>query len=140
MVETCAVLLVKDETKLSLFVDKVRELKNEFVDENIELGPKSRDKMIKNFLGVEKPDVVEIQNPPMLRNKGCGRDKRLKSARETAIEQSNKPKRKCGRCKIMTNEHDKRNCLKMEQIKKKTGSKESSVECSKDDYKKKCKK
>ncbi|KAI3747801.1 hypothetical protein L6452_10461 [Arctium lappa] len=64
---------------------------------------------IKEHLGVDVPDEVDILPPTRIRNKGCGTGKRLISASEKVQTNSKKPKRKCAKCGQCAG-HDSRNC------------------------------
>nr|XP_043611658.1 protein FAR-RED ELONGATED HYPOCOTYL 3-like [Erigeron canadensis] len=111
IVENCISMLSKDEGKLSILVEKVRELKNEIEDNVSSSKTKKTKEVILDFLGVEQPEAREVENPAIVSYKGSHSDARLKSSKEIAMEEYAKPKRKCANCGMMTN-HDKRNCEK----------------------------
>ena len=112
MVDVCVDVLGTNEEKLYDFVEKVRALKDELEAALPNSRSKKHEEVIEKFLGVAKPSTNEVENPPVLAYKGCGKDSRLKSLKETVIEECLKPKRKCGKCGEMTRTHDARNCEK----------------------------
>nr|XP_043625530.1 protein FAR-RED IMPAIRED RESPONSE 1-like [Erigeron canadensis] len=111
IVENCISMLSKDEAKLSVLVEKVRELKDEIEDNVSNSRTKKTKEVILDFLGVEQPETREVENPAVISYKGSHSDTRLKSSKEIAMEEYVKPKRKCANCGMMMN-HDKRNCEK----------------------------
>jgi hypothetical protein len=120
MIDICVDILGKDEEKLSDLAEKVRALKDEIEAAHSSSKPKKNDEVIEQFLGVEKPTTNEVQNPPLLSYKGCGRDSRLKPLKEKLVQEYLKPKRKCGKCGEMTRTHDTRNCEKKKAEKAKS--------------------
>ncbi|KAJ9552186.1 hypothetical protein OSB04_016231 [Centaurea solstitialis] len=60
------------------------------------------------FLGVSKPDKIDIRVVEDISNKGSGTGKRWTSGKERAIKNAQK-KRKCKSCGVSKN-HDSRNC------------------------------
>lgn len=76
----------------------------------------SKAQQIEMLIGYSAPNQVTINPPKISKNKGTGVhiknsriDKRLKSEREKAVEESHKKKRICRACKQEAN-HDSRNC------------------------------
>nr|XP_043616187.1 protein FAR1-RELATED SEQUENCE 5-like [Erigeron canadensis] len=112
MVDVCVDILQKDEEKLSHFVEKVRALKDEIEAAHSNSRSNDHDEAIERFLGVTKPSNNDVQNPPVLPYKGCGKDSRFKSLNEKVTEKYLKPKRKCRKCGTLTSDHDARNCEK----------------------------
>jgi len=131
MVDVCVDIIGKDEEKLSEFVEKVRALKDEIEAAHPSSKSKKHEQLIEQHLGVEKPSTNEIENPSVLPYKGCGttHDSRLKPLKEKLIEEYQKPKRRCGKCKEMTT-HDSRNCEKKKAEKAKAKAKASGSSSS----------
>lgn len=63
-------------------------------------------KAFAKFYEAHVPDVIDVLPPDVVRTKGSG--SRLISRKEKIAKLSLKPKRKCGKCKQLTN-HDSRN-------------------------------
>ena len=68
----------------------------------------NKDAEFEKFLGVSKPDKIDVRAVGGIKNKGCGTGKRLESGSEKAIKNA-RHKRKCKSCGQSTN-HDSRNC------------------------------
>lgn len=98
-----------DNDKLLLFLEKVRSIKDEVAPDVF-----SHDNVVnkaaefEKFLGVSKPDKIDVRAVEDISNKGCGTGKRLTSGKERAIKNAQK-KRKCKSCGL-SNKHDSRNC------------------------------
>lgn len=119
IVDECMHLLSNDEKRFQEFVEKMKVLKTE-IEANVQNPPsKKKDDVIVKLIGVSKPDTIEIENPPVGRYKGCGKDKRLMSGKEEAMKENSKRKLVCSRCGETS--HNIRTCKKpaAEQEKKK---------------------
>lgn len=127
-VDDCVNLLCNDEEKLASFVQKVKLMKTEIEGGLPNLPARKKSDIIEKLIGVSKPETNEVQNPQGIRTKGCGRDKRLKGAKEKAITDSLKPLRQCQKCFEYTNKHDKRNCEKV----KAKAAKEAAIKATKE--------
>ena len=68
-------------------------------------------KRVEDFYLVDKPDVVEVETPSVVRTKGCASDakSRLMSIKEKVVILSSKPNRQCKKCGELGH-HDSRNC------------------------------
>ena len=112
VVDECLYLLGKDEGKLGKFVEQLKSIKKGIEDEAPK--PPSRKKEIENVLedvyAVKKPEKQVVNNPSRAKTKGWSKEERRKSAREIALEESSKRKRKCGYCGENTNKHTKSTC------------------------------
>ncbi|XP_074283088.1 uncharacterized protein LOC141607637 [Silene latifolia] len=72
------------------------------------IEPLTKDQKMEILLGCSSSSEVTIHPPEQARNKGNG--KRLKSAKQQAIEKAAKPKRLCGYCKERVT-HDREHAL-----------------------------
>lgn len=121
--DECMKLIGNNEEKLGDFVHTLKKIKTDIETSTSEVEPANKTDIIEKLHGVAKPTVVEIQNPDVLRYKGCGRDKRLKSSKEKAIE-SKKKCRKCGEAG-----HNRQTCDKKKaEAKKQAEEKERETE------------
>lgn len=102
--------LKNDKEKLTEFVNKIQKMRAE-LDEVIPYQTRSQKKTetIKNLIGIDKPDEIGLHPPTGIRNKGCGKGKRLIGAGEKAAKNNQKNKRLCRYCKELEY-HDSRNC------------------------------
>ncbi|KAL3649827.1 hypothetical protein CASFOL_006230 [Castilleja foliolosa] len=105
-----------DPDKMAGFVNHIREyraLVDADSDSPTEKVPAKR-RLFEDYYKSQKPVAGSGIKPPLqAKNKGSGAGgRRLKSFREEAIQQSNKPLRLCRKCNQKTN-HDSRNCDKV---------------------------
>ncbi|KAJ9541390.1 LOW QUALITY PROTEIN: hypothetical protein OSB04_027896, partial [Centaurea solstitialis] len=70
---------------------------------------KDKAEALKECYGMDAPVDPEIMPAAGIRNKGCGRGKRLIGALEKAVEKNKRPLRMCRVCKTPAH-HDSRNC------------------------------
>ncbi|KAJ9562243.1 hypothetical protein OSB04_007403 [Centaurea solstitialis] len=109
-VENCLGRLRCHKEELARFTESVRILKKQvdvsFPNEN---ASSSKVDTIVDLIGVSQPDNVEIYPPTGIRNKGCGKGKRLVGAGEVASNKASRHKRLCRSCGKLVN-HDSRNC------------------------------
>lgn len=96
--------------RLKVFLRGLRELKEivKSVDGSAS-NMLEKDKIFEHYYGASIPENVSVLAPDTVKNKGSGR--RIKPARENAIESARKSLRNCSKCKKLTN-HDARNCEK----------------------------
>ncbi|KAJ9547566.1 hypothetical protein OSB04_020109 [Centaurea solstitialis] len=96
-----------EQTLLDKFVEQLRVWDEELESQLPFKSAVERTKDdIEELLGVSDPDDVNFVGPAGIRNKGCGKGKRLKGVYE---EEAKKPMQKCRVCKKKTH-HDSRNC------------------------------
>ncbi|KAJ9556444.1 hypothetical protein OSB04_011058 [Centaurea solstitialis] len=70
---------------------------------------KDKAEALKECYGMDAPADPEIMHAAGIRNKGCGRGKRLIGALEKAVEKNKRPLRVCRVCNTPVH-HDSRNC------------------------------
>ncbi|XP_071706787.1 protein FAR1-RELATED SEQUENCE 5-like [Rutidosis leptorrhynchoides] len=109
VVDDCVELIGQDETMLQVLLEKVKMVKKE-VKAQVPKQFKKKDVVIQEMVGVSKPNSLDIQNLPVGRYKGCGKDKRLISGKEKGILESKKRKITCSNCG--SHEHNCRGCDK----------------------------
>ncbi|XP_071713032.1 protein FAR1-RELATED SEQUENCE 5-like [Rutidosis leptorrhynchoides] len=114
VVYDCVGLVGSDEKMLKVVLEKLKLLKKE-VEAQVPKPSKNKDDIIGNMIGVSKPSIIEIQNPPVGNYKGCANDKRLMSGKEKAIKESKKRKFTCGKCGC--DDHNQRTCDKKKKAK-----------------------
>ncbi|XP_074291766.1 protein FAR1-RELATED SEQUENCE 5-like [Silene latifolia] len=93
----------------TLPVEHTEELASLLVEfrQKLCIEPLTKDQEMEMLLGCSSSSQVTIHPPEQARNKGSG--KRLKSAKQQAIEKAAKPKRLCAYCKERVT-HDRRTC------------------------------
>jgi hypothetical protein len=116
VIEDCLQQIGPDERKLQDFVEKLKALKIDVEVGNPKTPTKNKNDVISSITGYSKPDKNDIQNPPVLKYKGCASDYRFKSGKEIGIEQSNKRKVVCSKCG--GNNHNSRTCEKQSKKQK----------------------
>ncbi|KAJ9535084.1 hypothetical protein OSB04_un001840 [Centaurea solstitialis] len=98
-----------NDEKLELVLQKVRSIKDEVApDIPSDTVGNNKDAEFETMLGVPKATTIDIRASEGIRNKGCGRGKRLIGGGERVVRNAH-AKRKCRGCKELTN-HDIRNC------------------------------
>ncbi|VFQ73603.1 unnamed protein product [Cuscuta campestris] len=107
-IHACVALVEHDSDLLGSFSEVIRAQKTKLQGLSVsdELQG-TKNKMFESFYGIASPSEVRVLPPEKVHNKGSG--KRIKSAKELAIEQSKKHKRLCRTCN-QTGFHDSRNC------------------------------
>nr|KAJ0192898.1 hypothetical protein LSAT_V11C800447770 [Lactuca sativa] len=102
-VDNCVSSLSKNNTKLTEYLEEIKQLEAEFLSNftTHEKGNKNKD--FEKTLGVTIPTSVDIYNPGEICNKGSGTKKRMKSLREVATEKSKGSR--CVYCR-KGNDHD----------------------------------
>ncbi|XP_047942923.1 protein FAR1-RELATED SEQUENCE 5-like [Salvia hispanica] len=76
-------------------------------------------RMIEEFYGMPRPEVVEVHPPDVVKTKGHASSSasRLVSKREKAIKEAARPLRRCKACDELGH-HDSRNCLMLNEMEK----------------------
>ncbi|XP_047978770.1 protein FAR1-RELATED SEQUENCE 9-like [Salvia hispanica] len=74
-------------------------------------------RMIEQFYGMERPEVVEVHPPDVVKTKGHASSSasRLISKREKAIKDATRPLRRCKACDELCH-HDSRNCPMLKEL------------------------
>ncbi|XP_056688516.1 protein FAR1-RELATED SEQUENCE 5-like [Spinacia oleracea] len=120
-IHSCVSLAQGNELTLSALVDNLRSLRLDLesqssIVDGLSGSVSSKAQDIELLIGASVPSEILIKPPKVSKNKGTGvhvqgsgSDKRLKSDKEKAIEQSQKKKRLCKGCKKL-GYHDIRNC------------------------------
>lgn len=109
-VENCLGKLKGHREELARFCESVHTLKKEVdVCFPSEYGSSSKIDTIVDLIGVSQPENVDVYPPTGIRNKGCGKGKRLVGAGEIASNKASRHKRICRSCGKLVN-HDSRNC------------------------------
>lgn len=86
------------------------ENKEKMVTRNAKAQDKSKNsELLEIFYGAQTSSIITVKPPQLSKNKGSG--KRLKSAREKAVEKKKQDGRKCHYCGQKPARHDFRNCL-----------------------------
>ncbi|XP_042023030.1 protein FAR1-RELATED SEQUENCE 5-like [Salvia splendens] len=87
-------------------------------------------RMIEEFYGMVRPEVVEVHPPDVVKTKGhaSSSKSRLISKREKALKDASRPQRRCKACDEMGH-HDSRNCprLKEMEMEKELGKGKSTI-------------
>ncbi|CAI9275723.1 unnamed protein product [Lactuca saligna] len=80
--------------KLEEFMQKLEVFMTDIGEQGSDKLPVTKEDHIDKLYGATtNPEVVDVENPPMVKNKGSGTGKRLKSALEKATIQGNKQSR-----------------------------------------------
>ncbi|KAI3516261.1 hypothetical protein L1887_15172 [Cichorium endivia] len=116
IVDKCLSSLQNDEKKLEEFIQKLEQLKIGVDEQTSDKLPTTKQGHIEKFYGVTIPEGVAVENPPIVRNKGSGTGKRLKSVLEKAIDQGQKKSRTCKRCGVQG--HNSRSCSTSKNVSK----------------------
>ncbi|KAI3510526.1 hypothetical protein L1887_17592 [Cichorium endivia] len=95
---------------------KLEQLKIGVDEQTSDKLPTTKQGNIEKFYGVTIPEGVAVENPPIVRNKGSGTGKRLKSVLEKAIDQGQKKSRTCKRCGVQG--HNSRSCSTSKNVSK----------------------
>ncbi|KAI3499832.1 hypothetical protein L1887_35645 [Cichorium endivia] len=109
--------LQNDEKKLEEFIQKLEQLKIDIDEQTSDKLPITKQGNIEKFYGVTIPKGVDVEKPPIVRNKGCGIGKHLKSVLEKAIDHGQKKSRTCKRCGVQG--HNSRSCSTSKNVSKK---------------------
>ncbi|XP_074277424.1 uncharacterized protein LOC141601063 [Silene latifolia] len=111
----------------TLPVEHTEELASLLVEfrQKLCIEPLTKDQEMEMLLGCNSSSEVTIHPPEQARNKGSG--KRLKSAKQQAIEKAAKPKRLCTYCKERVT-HDRRTCpLRIDDVAAEKAAKKKKV-------------
>lgn len=110
MLDQCLSSLSNDDKKLEEFMQKLEVFMTDIGEQGSDKVPVTKEDHIDKLYGATtNPEVVDVENPPMVKNKGSGTGKRLKSALEKATIQGNKQSRSCKTCGVKG--HNSRKCL-----------------------------
>ena len=110
MLDQCLSSLSNDDKKLEDFMQKLEVFMTDIGEQGSDKLPVTKEAHIDKLYGATtNPEVVDVENPPMVKNKGFGTGKRLKSALEKATIQGNKQSRSCKTCGVKG--HNSRKCL-----------------------------
>ncbi|CAI9259385.1 unnamed protein product [Lactuca saligna] len=110
MLDQCLSSLSNDDKKLEEFMQKLEVFMTDIGEQGSDKLPVTKEAHIDKLYGATtNPEVVDVENPPMVKNKGSGTGKRLKSALEKATIQGNKQSRSCKTCVVKG--HNSRKCL-----------------------------
>ncbi|XP_052625607.1 protein FAR1-RELATED SEQUENCE 4-like [Lactuca sativa] len=102
--------VANDDKKLEEFMKKLEVFMTDIGEQGSDKLPVTKEAHIDKLYGATmNPEVVDVENPPMVKNKGFGTGKRLKSALEKATIQGNKQSRSCKTCGVKGN--NSRKCL-----------------------------
>lgn len=111
----CMGLVGNDDEDLDHVGNVLKELKH-YLRERRGTNVVSKNKsVVESLIGSDIPEDITVKPPNEARNKGCGR-KRIKSAAEKSIIESEKTIRLCRACNELGT-HDKRNCPKFKKKK-----------------------
>nr|KAJ0192508.1 hypothetical protein LSAT_V11C800389890 [Lactuca sativa] len=109
MLDQCLSSLSNDDKKLEEFMQKLEVFMTDIGEQGDKVPVTKEDHIDKLYGATTNPEVVDVENPPMVKNKGSGTGKRLKSALEKATIQGNKQSRSCKTCGVKG--HNSRKCL-----------------------------
>lgn len=121
----CVYLANRDDEDLLNLARSMKEYRGKLESKKISNRAESKSKKVEDMVmltGFSVPDEVTIKPPKISKNKGTGvhssntrKDKRLKSHKEIAIEESSKKKRICKKCNQIGG-HDTRNCRNIPSV------------------------
>ncbi|KAI3762746.1 hypothetical protein L1987_53187 [Smallanthus sonchifolius] len=100
--------LVMDIDQLCLYRDYVKGYMAKSDEIQVVAPPPNRRDRFAEMTRMKEPCTITVRNPIRTRTKGCGTQKRLKSAREIAISQVGKKTKECSFCKVAG--HNLRTC------------------------------
>nr|KAJ0219584.1 hypothetical protein LSAT_V11C300142720 [Lactuca sativa] len=110
MLDQCLSSLSNDDKKLEEFMQKLEVFMTDIGEQGSDKLPVTKEAHIDKLYGATmNPEVVDVENPPMVKNKGSGTEKHLESALEKATIQGNKQSRSCKTCGVKG--HNSRKCL-----------------------------
>ncbi|PWA71631.1 FAR1 DNA binding domain, Zinc finger, SWIM-type, MULE transposase domain, FHY3/FAR1 family [Artemisia annua] len=115
--EYCADKLASSIKELSIFRDRLQDLKSKIDAELPNQRPMTDHEVISSALGVSKPSKVRVRNPLQCRRKGDRTNSRIIPPKERAMTDGAKKPRQCKKCGEQDADHDSRNCTKF-QLKK----------------------
>lgn len=120
--------LVTNKVELCLYRDVVKAYMSKADEVQIVSPPPNRKDKFASVTGMSEPRTATARVPIRTRTKGCGTDKRLKSAREIAIQisETKKKGRGCSLCKGVG--HNLRTCpLRIKSVQGQEGSSSSGL-------------
>ncbi|XP_042056142.1 protein FAR1-RELATED SEQUENCE 5-like [Salvia splendens] len=115
---------------LRAFVGGVEELGNSLQAGTPTTSTSEKRRMIEEFYGMVRPDVVEVHPPDVVKTKGHASSSasRLISKREKAIKEATRPLRLCKACDEMSH-HDSRNCPMLTEMAKEKELRKGKRKC-----------
>ncbi|XP_022031136.1 protein FAR1-RELATED SEQUENCE 5-like [Helianthus annuus] len=122
LVTECVDVARTDEDSLSKLVDQLRDFKINVLSKQ-PLGTiqnETNECEMEEIVGQPINIPVEVANPEVVRNKGCGTHTRISGPGEKAkAKPPKRPKqlRLCKRCGLYVDDHDSRNCVKVAAMK-----------------------
>ncbi|XP_047978394.1 uncharacterized protein LOC125220280 [Salvia hispanica] len=104
---------------LRAFVSGLEELGNSLQAGTPPSSTFEKRRMIEEFYGMPRPEVVEVHPPDVVKTKGHASSSasRLVSKREKAIKEAARPLRRCKACDELGH-HDSRNCPMLKELEK----------------------
>ena len=104
---------------LRAFVGGLEELCNSLQAGTPPTSAFEKRRMIEEFYGMPRPEVVEVHPPDVVKTKGHASSSasRLISKREKAIKDATRPLRRCKACDELGH-HDSRNCPMLKEMAK----------------------
>ncbi|GJU92935.1 FAR1-related sequence 9-like protein [Tanacetum coccineum] len=90
IVDSCVHMLSTNEPKLTSFVNKIKSLKAEVEADLLIVPTRIVSELVQEFMGVKKPNKVNVKNPSGVKTKGHEKEKRIKGGREISMEKHNK--------------------------------------------------
>ncbi|XP_047951419.1 protein FAR1-RELATED SEQUENCE 5-like [Salvia hispanica] len=102
---------------LRAFVGGLEELGNSLHAGTPLPSASEKRRMIEQFYGMERPEVIEVHPPDVVKTKGHASSSasRLISKREKAIKDATRPLRRCKACDELCH-HDSRNCPMLKEL------------------------
>ncbi|XP_035843756.1 protein FAR1-RELATED SEQUENCE 5-like [Helianthus annuus] len=122
LVTECVDVARTDEDALAKLVDQLRDFKINVLSKQplSTTQNESNECQMEEIVGQPINIPVEVANPEVARNKGCGTHTRISGPGEKAkAKPPKRPKqlRLCKRCGLYVDDHDSRNCLKVAAMK-----------------------
>ncbi|KAJ0736355.1 putative Zinc finger, SWIM-type, MULE transposase domain, FHY3/FAR1 family [Helianthus annuus] len=122
LVTECVDVARTDEDSLAKLVDQLRDFKINVLSKQplSTIQNESNECEMEEIVGQPVNIPVEVANPEVARNKGCGTHTRISGPGEKAkAKPPKRPKqlRLCKRCGLYVDDHDSRNCVKVAAMK-----------------------
>ncbi|GJZ84517.1 protein FAR1-related sequence 5 [Tanacetum coccineum] len=86
IVDSCVHMLSTNEPKLTSFINKIKSLKAEVEADLLIVPTRLVSELVQEFIGVKKPNKVNVKNPLGVKTKGREKEKRIKGGREISME------------------------------------------------------
>ena len=102
---------------LRAFVCGLEEHGNSLQDGTPTTSASEKRRMIEQFYGMERPEVINVHPPDVVKTKGHASSSasRLISKREKAVKEASRPLRRCKACDELGH-HDSRNCPMLKEM------------------------